>query len=155
MLILSVSFNELFLPIMWAVIAILAVIVEASTVQLVSVWFAVSACVACVLAAFKVSLPIQIIVFSSLTIVLFILSVFVFKKMLKKREKNNETPDEIVNEIAVVTKEIKPGMIGEVKTRYDFFNALGINSDDEFIVGEKVQVVQTSGNKLIIKKLEN
>ena len=65
----------------WLVVVVLAIVVEVNTIQLVSVWFAISGFVAMILAAFGCLIEIQLIVFVLLSAILIIISRFFVKKL--------------------------------------------------------------------------
>ena len=57
----------------WIAVIVIAVIVEAASVQLLSVWFALGGLVALILSIFNISTTIQIIVFAAVSIISLIL----------------------------------------------------------------------------------
>ena len=67
----------------WAAVAVLALIVEALTSELVSCWFAPSALVAMILSPFVKDLRIQLIVFLGLSILLLAVGRTLVKKKMK------------------------------------------------------------------------
>lgn len=135
----------------WFVLFIILTIIEADTVQFVSIWFAVGSFAALILAAFGVMLYIQIIVFVVLSLLLLI-----FTKPLVKRLTKSSTQEfnvnSLINEEVVVTKEIGVGSVGEIKSRYERYNAISPSSLSTILVGEKVIITSVSGNKVIVEK---
>ena len=70
--------------IVWAVVILIAIIVELQTTDLDSIWFAIGGIVAIILACLNVSIIIQVISFVVSSIVLLILCLKFWKKKLKK-----------------------------------------------------------------------
>ena len=79
---INIPWNVVMIVVWVAVIAI-GIIVEAQTSELVSIWFAISGAVAIVCAIAGLSIPIQIAVFSTLTLLLVICTRPLVKKLTK------------------------------------------------------------------------
>lgn len=135
---------------MWLAIVILAVIIEISTYQVVSVWFAVSGLITMILSAFKCPLEIQIIVFVLLSAVLFILSRPLVKKIQNKKS-DNSTIESMIGEEVVVTKEIKVGEVGEIKAKYDRYSAIAPYETKDIPVDTICIIKEIRGNKVIVE----
>jgi membrane protein implicated in regulation of membrane protease activity len=133
----------------WLVVVVLAIVVEVNTIQLVSVWFAISGFVAMILAAFGCLIEIQLIVFVLLSAILIIISRF-FVKKLNTGKNDNSTAESLVGEEVVVIKEIKAGEIGEIKAKYEKYSALAPNSINDIPVGTLVIIKEIRGNKVIV-----
>lgn len=96
----------------WLALAIALVVVELSTTQLVSIWFAISAAITAIITSivlgFGGNLPIvwQIVIFVTSCVALLASTRKVVKKLLKK-SKNQETNLELnLDKVAVVTEKI-------------------------------------------------
>jgi membrane protein implicated in regulation of membrane protease activity len=75
-------------------------------------------------------------------------------KKLTGRSIIRTNADRFVGKVGVVTKEIRPFEIGEVKVNNSFWRA--INKDNETInVGALVSVDGIEGIKLIVSKIDN
>ena len=55
---------------------------------------------------------------------------------------------------ALVTKEIKEGIRGEILVEYQNWPAIS-KENKEFKVGDHVIITEISGNKMIVKEIEN
>lgn len=136
----------------WLGVIVLAIITEASTVALVSIWFVPSACIAMILALCNVPLWIQLLVFFVTFLLLMIFIKPLFKKCfgLKKVATNADT---VIGMDAVVVEQINNlEAKGQVKVRGQVWSAR--SSDDSVIYtqGEIVRVLSIEGVKLICEK---
>lgn len=134
----------------WVAVVIVAVIIEISTYQLVSVWFAVSALIAMILASFNCPIEVQIIVFVILSAILFVLSRPLIKKIQSKKS-DNSTIESMIGEEVIVTKEIKVGEVGEVKAKYDRYSAVAPSETKDIPVDTLCIIKEIRGNKVIVE----
>lgn len=146
---LAFSFQPWGNVLLWLAIVVIAVIVEIETVQLVSVWFAVSGLVAMILAAFNCPMEIQVIVFVLLSVVLFLCSRPIIKKINQSKSENS-TIESMIGEEVVVIKEIKVGEIGEIKARYERYSALAPSVEYDIPIETICIIKEIRGNKVIV-----
>ena len=73
--------------VMWLVVVVLLSIIEASTVNLVSIWFVISGLVALIVSLFTEVFYIQFGVFVLLGIILLVITKPAMNKMVKEKEK--------------------------------------------------------------------
>lgn len=139
--------------IFWFLVVIVAVIIEINTAQMLSIWFAVSGLVACILAGFGLEFWIQCLVFVLGSVILFFLSRPVARKINQEHTVVEGTAEGLADEIVTVTKAFNGEEIGEVKARYDYYSAISCDKES-FEVGEKAKIVSIQGNKVIIKKTD-
>ena len=145
---------EQYLWIIWLTIFALAVIIEASGPNLVSIWFAVGSLVSLIISFIPgVAWWIQVIVFVVLSVVSFIALRPIFKRFMKHNLFNTNI-DSYTGKKGIVVEEItllNPGSvkIGDVK-----WSAIPLDEKEKFNVNAVVEVVAISGNKLIVKKVE-
>lgn len=149
---LSLGIVDVSMIIIWAIIAIVAVIVEFETVSLTSIWFGIGAVASIVSVLLGVPEWGQFLVFVGVSIV----CVFATRPFVKKVSENQTIPtnaDKMIGSTAVVTKEIKIGEKGEVKADYKFWPAIS-RKEKNYSVGEKVLIKEIDGNKLVIEEIE-
>lgn len=149
---LTFSFQPWGNILLWLAVVVVAIIIEIETVQIISVWFAASALVTMILAAFNCPLEIQLIVFVLLSAVLFILSRPIVKK-LNKGKSENSTVESMIGEKVVVTKEIKVGETGEIKAKYDRYTAIAPCETTNIPVDTLCVIKEIRGNKVIVERL--
>ncbi len=136
----------------WLGVLVAMVVLEIVTTQLVSVWFAVGA-----LAAFLVALAgveaiwIQLVVFVAVSAVAVAVTRPLVRKMVNiKAEPTNA--DMVIGKIGVVTDKIDNiAETGLVKVNGSLWTAR--TADGSVIeIGEKVKILEISGVKLIVEK---
>lgn len=134
----------------WLVLAIVLGLIEAFTVNLVSIWFVISSILAMVVSMFTDNLYIQIGVFVFIGILLMPLS----KKIYNKIKKNNVSTniDRIIGMTGVVTEDINKDTIGEVKVDGKRWSAY---SSDNINKGEVVKVVKINSVKLYVERISD
>ena len=140
----------------WFALAVVLVVVELSTTQLVSIWLAASAAVTAVLTAIFPALGVQwqILIFVFLSAVLLVSTRKLVKKFMK-RTKDQETNLELyIDKVVAVTEEIDNIKdTGAVKMNGIIWSARSTDGSvipkDEYVVVKKIQ-----GNKVIVARKE-
>jgi membrane protein implicated in regulation of membrane protease activity len=135
--------------IFWAVAFVILTVVELSTYQLVSIWFALSSLLSLLCAVLGFGIEVQVIVFLLASTILLIATRPFIRKFLKNR--NVPTNVELdIGKVAVVIEEINNGISGRV--RLNGVDWAARSTDNSVInVGENVTVEQIDGAKLIVK----
>lgn len=144
----SIIDDQIFCLIFWAVIFVIALVVELGTVQLVSVWFCGGAIVSAILAAAGVSFWIQCIVMVAVSAVLLVLSKTVFSKFILKKD-HRTNYDAMIGDEVIITERVEKYENGAGKYRDVVWT---VCSDDTIEVGERAVVKEIKGNKLIVSK---
>lgn len=138
--------------IFWLVVAVLFLVVEFATVELVSVWFSGAAIVSMIISLCGLSLEWQILAFCLVSILLIVFTRPIVAKHLKRNESKTNV-DTLIGEVATVTKDILPDDRGEVKIKGQYW--LAISSTNEKIeANKKVSILAIEGAKLIVKLYE-
>jgi membrane protein implicated in regulation of membrane protease activity len=133
----------------WLFVIVAAIVLEASTVSLVSIWFVPSACISMILALCDVKLWIQLTVFFAVFLLLMMILRPVFKKNmgLKIVPTNADT---LIGMQAVVIEPIDNlHAKGQVKIRGQIWTARSANEKIVYEEDEVVTVVAIEGVKLI------
>lgn len=130
----------------WILVFIIAIVVEISTQELVSIWFSVGAIPAIVLAAFGLSFWWQLGTFAVVSAIAFVLSQIFLKKKIKINSSATNADSLVGNEILVVSR-VTPTSIGEGKVRDVVWT---IASDETIEKDEFAIVKEIKGNKLIV-----
>lgn len=139
------------LIIVWAILIVVAIIVELSTVTLTSIWFALGAVVALLLAIFNVGPLWQVLSFIAISALL-LLATRPLAKKLNEKDVIKTNSDKIISMIGVVTKEIAVGEIGEVKVNLELWRAISADSTP-IKVGEQVIINSLNGNKVLVSRV--
>ncbi len=134
--------------IVWIGIIILAAVIEASTMDLSSIWFSAGALVALIVTLFTNNIAAQVITFIVASSGLLLTVRPIVRKNLKKNEIRTNA-DSLIGKIAICTSAIKVEDRGEVKIEGKIWTAIS-NVDIE--PGEKVVVLAIKGVKLVVRK---
>ncbi|MBQ8209369.1 MAG: NfeD family protein [Clostridia bacterium] len=136
----------------WLIVLAAMVVLEIVTTQLVSVWFAVGA-----LAAFLVALAgveavwIQIVVFVTVSAVAVAVTRPLVRKMVNRKAEPTNA-DMVIGKTGIVTDKIDNiAETGLVKVNGSLWTARTADGS-QVDIGEKVKILEISGVKLIVEK---
>ncbi len=135
----------------WLGVMAFMVIIELSTTQLVSIWFAVGALASFFAAMAGAGLPLQIILFAAVSAVALALTRPLVKKMVNRKAEPTNA-DMVIGKTGIVTEDIDNlAETGTVKVGGAVWSA---RSDDGSIIekGEKVKILEIKGVKLFVIK---
>ena len=134
----------------WLIIIILLSIIEAFTINLVSIWFIVSGIITLVISLFTNNIIIQIAVFILLGVILLLSTKNILQKYLtSKNEKTNY--DRIIGMNGIVTEKIIKNTVGEVKVDGKLWSAYG---DKTIQKDSIVEVLEINSTKIKVKEVE-
>ena len=136
--------------IVWLIVVILLVVIEAMTVNLVTIWFIISGIITMFLSFFLNDLISQFAVFVLLGILLMILTKPAIEEMKKNKEEKLNL-ERIIGMEGVVIKEIKKNVVGEVKVDGKVWSAI---ADKRITVDSDVIVEEIRGAKLLVSKVK-
>ncbi len=136
--------------IVWLIVVILLVVIEAMTVNLVTIWFIISGIITMFLSFFLNDLISQFAVFVLLGILLMLLTK-PFLEELKKNKEEKLNLERIIGMEGVVIKEIKKNVVGEVKVDGKIWSAI---ADKKITVDSDVIVEEIHGVKLLVSKVK-
>ena len=139
------------MTIIWLILAVVMAIVEAFTVQLVSIWFAIGAGAACITSLITDNLIIQIVVF----VVVSAIALAVTRPLVKKIRQKKAEPtnsDRYIGKTAVVITAIDnektKGMVKVDNEKWTARSATGAPIEE----GAAVTVTAIQGVKLMVTK---
>lgn len=140
------------MPWVWLGVTIAAIVIEASTLALVAVWFIPSALISLVLALLRLPLWLQVPVFLALSVAQMIFLKPFMKKVLKIRYSPTNADTVIGKTGTVIEKIDNIAGTGAVKADGKVWTAR--SSDDSITIdeGSLVCAVEIRGVKLICKK---
>ena len=146
------NFGEMMSAFLWLAAAIILAIVEANTVQLVSIWFAVGALAAMIPAIIGMDFTAQFAVFTVVSIlVLAITRPFVKKKLTVQKTETNSRA--LIGKVAKVIQPIDHLQSqGRVMVEDMDWSARSENGEP-IDVGEEVLIKEIQGVKLIVEKI--
>lgn len=141
--------------IVWFVIFIGLIVIEALTADLLTVWFIPGALVSIILASFEVPVPVQILAFFGVSAVMFVLFKTVLKDRFVSKKKEKTNIDMIIGQTGVVLEDIDNlSARGSVKVNFNIWTARSCNDDDIIRAGDKVEITAVEGVKLICRKID-
>lgn len=136
----------------WLGVLIAAIIVEASTAGLFSIWFVPPALIAMVLAFCNVPLYLQITVFFGLSLLLIVFSRTIWKKYTAAKPLVPTNADALIGQIGIVTEQIdNVTAVGTVKVNGQVWSARSKNGES-IEPDTHVKILAIEGVKLICEK---
>lgn len=140
------------ITLIWVLILVISIIVEAITIDLVSIWFGVGAIAALIGEAFGMSHFLQVVIFTIVSIICIVISRPLAKKYLRGNIVKTNL-DRVIGKHCLVTETITADDKGEVKVMGTLWMASSLNNET-IQVGEYAEVVSIEGAHVIVKKLK-
>lgn len=131
----------------WLIVAVIFFVVEAIVPGLVSLWFGISATITMLLSPLVKNMIYEFYIFIILSAILFIIT----RTFVKSWRKNRKDVLDRIRGAIVEVKSINDKGLYEIYL--DGKNWIG-KSDSPLEIGEKVQVIDIEGIKLVLKKIE-
>ena len=135
----------------WLILIFILVIIEVSTINLVSIWFIASGIVSLFCSFFIESFLIQFAIFVILGIILLITTRKFLNRLLKQHNEKTNL-DRVIGMIGVVTEEIDKNKVGEVKVDGKIWSAV---SDSKIEKNKNVIIDALNGVKLSVRKKDD
>lgn len=134
----------------WAAVFIATIVVEVTTVELASVWFAFGSLVSFILALCGAGETVQIIVFAVVSALMFICLRPICMKFLKN-SKETTNVDSLIGSVHTLLKDIDDEKFGEIKINGVSWR-VSLSGGGKLAAGEKVKIVEVQGNKFVVEK---
>lgn len=137
--------------IVWAILLVVFVILEVSTLALVSIWFAVGSLAGLVMSLLGFSIQAQVLVSIIVSVLMLILTIPYAKKIRKKRTITNV--ESLIGKRVLLNESIefsKPGLVTVNDIKWT-----AVSSEDILETNIPVIVKAVDGNKLIVEKERN
>ena len=136
----------------WTIVLVIAVIVEAITIDLVSIWFGIGAIGALICDFLGIHEVVQVIVFAVISIICILITRPLAKKYLRGNTVKTNL-DRMIGKHCLVTEMITADQKGEVKVMGNLWAATSLNN---VIIpaGEYAEVVSIEGSHVVVKKLD-
>lgn len=136
----------------WLIFAVAALIIEASTEAIVSIWFCVGAIISFAI-SFIPGVPYwgEIIIFVGVSLISFFLMRPFIKKWTAKKEKTRGYIDNLVGKKGIVLTKVDSLQPGEIEVNGMTWTASTL-TNETFEEGEVARIVSVAGNKLFIDK---
>ncbi|HAX74149.1 MAG TPA: NfeD family protein [Firmicutes bacterium] len=134
---------------LWLIFAILFAVVEALTLGIVSIWFAIGALVAMLFAFVINSFFVQLIIFLFVSLILIYMTrSWAIDRLKIGKEKTNI--DELIGKECLVIKDVAPFEPGEVKLDGKIWRCVS-ESKTTYQVNDIVEVLRIEGVTIIVK----
>ena len=137
------------MAIIWLVLMVLFMALEAATVMLASIWFAAGSLCALIVCLLGGRLWLQIVVFFAISILLLFLLLPLAKKRLKSKVVATNA-DALVGQVCKVTEAIDPMDGGRIKVGDVTWSAHSPR-EETIPVGARVKILQIQGTKVIVE----
>ncbi|MBO5312913.1 MAG: NfeD family protein [Clostridia bacterium] len=139
----------------WLCLGIALLAIEVSTTQLMSIWFAIGACIVSMLKAIFPSLGIawQVLIFVVLSVALLVATRPLVKRLLSRRGEQHATNLELtIGKEALVVEEIN-NILGKGAVKINGLIWSARSADDSEIPVDTIVIFkEISGNKAIVEK---
>ena len=137
--------------VIWAVLVVVFLVLEAGTVALVSIWFAAGSLAAFLAVCFGASLPVQGILFLAVSVLLLIFTRPICRRIFSFGIK--DTNNQEIGRIAVVIQEVDP-VKNTGRVRLDGVDWIAVSQDGTIIPeNTSVRIEAVSGTKLTVSRL--
>ena len=138
--------------IIWLVLMVVFLIAEASTVQLICIWFAAGSLVAMLVSLLGGAVWLQVLVFFTLSIVLFAMLWPLAKKHFKPKLVATNA-DALVGKLCTVTEDIDPVEGGRVKLGDVTWSARS-ETGEVLTAGTQVKILKIQGAKVFVEQVK-
>lgn len=135
---------------LWMIIFIALIVLELTTVNMVSIWFAIGALSSFILSFWVNDLTWQVAVFVGVSFISLLLTKK-FVSKIRNSEVIRTNLDRVIGQIGIVTEEITSLEPGEVKVDGKRWSAI---STKKINVGSKVEILSIDGVKLNVKEVK-
>lgn len=144
---------EQYMWIVWLAIFVVAIIIEATTTELVSIFFCFGSIVALIISFIPgASWWVQLIVF----IVVSGASLLGLRPLVHKyfnKEKRNTNVDELIGK-KITILDLNKDNLYEAKVNGLVWRVMTVDEEEQLKENDKAEVVAISGNKLVVRKVE-
>lgn len=133
----------------WLIISGVCFIAEIATVGFLIFWFGVAALITCLLSLFISNVIAQTVIFVILSVILICLT-RPFAEKMNKNDNIVTNSNALIGKEGVVTKDITPNDVGQVKVFGDIWTAVSTYTD---IIpkGSTIKVLSIDGVKLVVE----
>ncbi len=138
----------------WLGVIVVTAIVEFATAELVSIWFTAGAIIPFILAGIDcVDWWVQVVIFVAISAILILSLRKVAKKFLTRGSGATTNADNMIGKEYIMQRRTDFENVGEVKVNGVVWSAIDVDRKT-IEKDEKVRVLDISGNKLIVEKVQ-
>ena len=143
--------TETIISLIWVAVFAVLVVIEATTMGLVTIWGAISALIMAFLAQTGMAIGWQILFFLSITLLLLLTTRPVVVRKLKVG-RNRTNVDTMLGQDVIVTKHVGRFEKGEARAKNGVIWAITASDDSEIEEGAVCIVKEVQGNTLTVEK---
>jgi len=143
--------------ILWILLGVIFIIAEIFTLGFVLLWFGIGALAAALAGFLGFGMIIQFVVFAAVSTVLTVMSRTILGSYFSQTDENafKTGIDSLPGQIGTVTSASKGALQeGAVKVYGSIWTAFPIDSENNLIEGEKVEVVSVKGSSIYVRRAE-
>ena len=143
--------------ILWILLGVIFIIAEIFTLGFVLFWFGIGALAAAFAGFLGFGMVIQFVVFAAVSTVLTVMSRTILGNYFSQTDENAYKTgiDSLPGQIGTVTSASKGALQeGAVKVYGSIWTAFPIDSENNLIEGEKVEVVSVKGSSIYVRRAE-
>lgn len=138
------------LPWVWLALCVIFGVVEAMTFSLTTIWFAFSALVMVFLSFLRIPLPVQLLVFASVSAILMIFTrPLIQRKLMVKKTRTNI--DALAGKKVLLSEKISGGCKGQAAINGVVWNVMS-EDGGEIEAGTECEIVGVRGATLVVRK---
>lgn len=143
-----------FMTYLWIALAVIMIIAEITTVQLVSVWFVLGALCAAAATIFTDSIILQLVVFVTVSVAALLITRPLVKKLKAKIRPLPTNANRLVGEIGVMLGDVRAFTeVGQAKVKGEVWS---VKTDNPPLKeGDTVRVLAIDGAKLIVEAVRS
>lgn len=146
---------ETYMWIIWLVLFVIMIVIEFASPELVSIWFAAGALVSLIVSFIpRTAWWIEVIIFVVISIAAVLCLRPTVKRFLRSGEIIKTNVDSLIGKKGYVIENITYLRPGAVKINDVSWTALPLNQNETILENCVIEVVAVSGNKLVVKKVE-
>ncbi|MCR5231833.1 MAG: NfeD family protein [Acholeplasmatales bacterium] len=136
----------------WLAVFVIAIVVEALTEELVSIWFGAGALITIPI-SYAAPFWVEIVVFAVISVAALIFTRPLIKKLMDRTERKTNV-DEFVGKRVKVIKDVDKFDGGEIKLNGIVYTAILCEEDDVTIKKDTiVEIVALKGNRVVVRQI--
>ena len=140
--------------IFWIIVLVAAILAEAASAALISIWFAAGALISLFAGMLGAPLPVQIVLFLAISIGLLLATRPLANKFINSRTQATNV-DSLIGQKARVTERVSNlDLTGKAIVRGQEWTIRADNDNEIIDQGELIEVLRVSGVKLIVRKAQ-
>ncbi len=136
----------------WLALFVVTFLIEIFSLDLVSIWFALSSLLGLLLSIFDgIPFYIEIIIVLLFAVILLIATRPLVRKLMKNQERKTNA-DSLIGITVRLIEDVSLDSAGAVKINGITYTAVSANGESDLKKGDLVKIIALKGNKVVVKK---